>query len=96
MSKKAHFCGWENQDCYCDSGNVYYGQNSNGKLNLNRGWSVMEAQTTKNGNGQFTKCNNHNFGDPLHGVRKACFCETSSFVEHKPFKFNAENVSPYY
>lgn len=50
----------------------------------------------KNANGKYTKCNNGNFGDPLGGVRKACFCETSSYVEHKPFKFNAEYPHPYY
>lgn len=98
MSTKAHFCAWENQDCYCDAGNIYYGANHNGKVQLNRGWTAMDAdeKAQKNANGKFTKCNNGNFGDPLHGVRKACFCETSSYVEHKPFKFNAEYPHPYY
>jgi len=49
----------------------------------------------KKGDG-FTSCTNQNFGDPIRGTRKNCFCETSSFVEHKPFIFEAENADPYY
>lgn len=53
----------------------------------------MKAQNHGDG---YTMCSNGNFGDPLHGTRKDCYCETSSYVEHKPFHFEAERVDPYY
>lgn len=68
-------CAGENGFCKCDN-EIFYGHALNGKPNFDRGHKEMDAK--KGGR----PCTNGEFGDPLRGTYKHCFC--SSVAEPAP------------
>lgn len=77
-------CATEGGNCNCEAGKVVlYGQNHSVKRNKSQIARWYEIFQVKGGKGWTGKqvtdktsipCNNKEFGDPLHGIQKACFC----------------------
>lgn len=73
-------CADEGDTCWCDT-QIFYGEERNGSINSSKGW----ATELVSGN---TYCTNYVFGDPLPGVRKACFCAVESYSGNQGYNYN--------
>jgi hypothetical protein len=68
-------CGDENEDCTC-KGNIFYGASIVDGKAADFESMLSNSFSYKLSSGDApVKCNNANFGDPLPGTPKSCFCD---------------------
>ena len=83
-------CGDEGEDCTC-KGNIFYGASV-----VDEKASDFYKMLTKNFNWKPSngkepvKCDNAQFGDPLPGEPKTCFCDDIGKMSHQQIRSNQE------